>query len=694
VVAHQAIEASEYFDADWYTDRYPDVRLLGLSPAEHYLRIGANLLRDPGPDFSTRYYLISYSDVAQSGDNPLWHYIAHGRTEGRPIKPSGYNLLQPPPETPIPLLSADPPAAKPARLICFYLPQFHPIPENDAWWVKGFTEWTNVRRARPQLARHYQPHVPGELGYYDLRDTTVQRRQIELAKLYGIEGFCFYFYWFAGNRLLETPVRNYLSDPSLDLPFCLCWANENWSRRWDGRDHDVLIAQNHSPEDDLAFIKHVAQYMCDPRYIRVDGKPLLLVYRPNLLPEPRATSARWREWCRENGLGEIHLAYTQSFESDDPEDYGFDAAIEFPPNNSSLPSLTEHYRTNADFLGRIYDWPTLVEHSVSCPPKPYTLYRGLCPSWDNTARRGVSGTIWVNSTPAQFTRWATSAIRETKKRFDKPDQRLVFVNAWNEWAEGTHLEPDQRYGYAWLESLRVASACNPDINQMTISDATSIAIAIDTRQPTGLERILAACQAIPRKHCLFVTSSQSGDNFVRCLLEASGQEYILNVAPDNDHDPVPLLRWLPMLGEQGYEFVLSLRTSLADSNDKAMLPEVLQGDFIEQALARFAVDATLGMLCPEDQRLAAPQMVAHTLRQVGSRLGLDREEINNLQAWRGQAFIARMAALAPLASLAFSTENFEPSSAGYVPALPEAIERALALSPVAAGLRVASTRQF
>jgi len=347
------------------------------------------------------------------------------------------------------------------NFIAFYLPQYHTIEQNNEWWGEGFTEWSNVAPARPQFTGHYQPHVPDDLGYYDLTDPDVQREQVELAKLYGIGGFCFYFYWFNGKTLLEAPVKNYLDNPDIDFPFCICWANENWTRTWDGMEQNVLIAQEHSPDDDIHFISYVAKYLKDKRAIRVGGKPLLLVYRPQLLPDVRATVARWRQWCRDNGVGEIHLAYTQSFEKTDPTQYGFDAAIEFPPNNSDIPTYDgDTLETAKDFTGSILDWSPLYQRSENYQTPKYPLYRGLCPAWDNTARRGETSTILVNETPELFEKWAKNAIADTHKRFNTPSERLVFVNAWNEWAEGCHLEPDQKYGYAWLQAIRNAHECS------------------------------------------------------------------------------------------------------------------------------------------------------------------------------------------------------------------------------------------
>ena len=348
------------------------------------------------------------------------------------------------------------------KVIAHYFPQYHIIPENENWWGQGFTDWTNVKSAKPMFPGHYQPHVPDDyLGYYNLTDTNTQKKQIELAKQYGIYGFCFYAYWFNGKRLLEKPLDNYLENKELDLPFCICWANENWSRRWDGLDNDILIKQNHSPKDDIEFIKEMSKYLKDSRYIRVDNKPLLMVYRPSIIPDVKETVERWRTWCRNNGIGEIYLVYTQSFTNKDPKEYGFDAASEFPPNNGTIEDNLEEIlkvqankNLNRENVGTS-SWNTFLQQSDNYQKQDYTLFRCIMPSWDNSARKKTRGHAMIHTDPANFQAMAENAFVYTIEH-NKESERIVFVNSWNEWAEGCHLEPDKKYGYAWLQAIKNA----------------------------------------------------------------------------------------------------------------------------------------------------------------------------------------------------------------------------------------------
>lgn len=352
-------------------------------------------------------------------------------------------------------LSTTRPPQSNISMIAYYLPQFHPIPENDEWWGQGFTEWRNVARAFPVFPSHYQPRLPGELGYYDLRLPEVMRRQVELARLYGISAFCFHFYWFGGRRLLELPLERYLQDEDLDLPFCMCWANETWSRRWSGREQDVLVAQRHSAADDILVIRSLDKYFSDSRYLKIDGKPILTIYRPSLFPDLKATISRWRREMLSMGYPGIYLIATNAFDFNGHEEYGFDALSEFPPHGVNTPSIEGSLAvTRFREGGRIRSYADVVRAEKVKPEVKGVVHPGVMPSWDNSARRPTSAQIYHGSEPALFKEWLGHAMN--RAALNPPDERMVFINAWNEWGEGAYLEPDLRYGYAFLDACASA----------------------------------------------------------------------------------------------------------------------------------------------------------------------------------------------------------------------------------------------
>ncbi len=341
------------------------------------------------------------------------------------------------------------------KLFAFYLPQYHPIPENDRWWGKGFTEWTRVSRAQPQFGEHYQPHLPERLGFYDLRLRETRARQASLAREYGIHGFCYYYYSFGTKRLLERPLDDMLSDGEPDLPFCLCWANENWTRRWDGAEREMLIEQRYGPELEVALIEDMMPFFRDPRYLCVEGAPVLLVYRPTALPEPLATTSRWRRAVKELGWPDLYLVAARTGGPGDPRLLGFDAAVEFPPHGWDLSAGTTEIRDrHPGFTGDIVDFRAAVSRRMALPPEPFRVYRTAMAGWDNTPRHGHKATIFHGASPETYEAWLRALV--TVARRNPPGQRLVFVNAWNEWAEGAHLEPDTRFGMGYLEATRRA----------------------------------------------------------------------------------------------------------------------------------------------------------------------------------------------------------------------------------------------
>jgi len=361
------------------------------------------------------------------------------------------------------------------RAIAFHLPQFHPIPENDEWWGKGFTEWTNVVKAEPRFKGHYQPQLPADLGFYDLRLPEARAAQAELAAGYGIYGFCYYHYWFNGRQVLERPVNDIWRSGEPDFPFCLCWANENWTRRWDGLDDEVLLEQKYGPADDLAHIRSLIPLFHDRRYIRVMDRPLLLVYRASKFPEPQRTTEIWKREAERAGLKGLFLVRVESADAEygDPGSIGFDYSLEFQPRWSSLSSSRivrrkwwhrRKLRTVEPAFcdNLICEYDALVRNTVTAPLRAYPRIPCVCPGWDNSPRRERNAVIFINSTPDKYESWLRESVNRLKTRLTPVDglgiapDSLIFINAWNEWAEGNHLEPCQRWGRKYLEATQRA----------------------------------------------------------------------------------------------------------------------------------------------------------------------------------------------------------------------------------------------
>ena len=378
------------------------------------------------------------------------------------------------------------------RVIAFYLPQFHEIPENNLWWGKGFTEWTNVAKARPLFTDHYQPHEPLDDFYYDLAEDSVFSSQIELARKYGVGGFCFYHYWFkGGKKLLEKPVEAFLANQSHDFPFCLSWANEPWTRRWDGAENEVLMVQDYGDKADWAnHFDYLLPFLKDKRYITHHGMPLILIYKPNQIPCALEMLSYWRRLAQNAGLPGLALAWqypSYLLDCSTIADH-FDLFIEFEPfftlakrnalegnfghlrelllsiargKSSGIASL-RYYVSKliasflpariADWLSqpKVYDYREVIRLGEDRPIHSAKSVPGVFTSWDNTPRRGRKSTVFLNSSPNLFKSYLNSKLLRNRLEYKK---EFIFVNAWNEWAEGAHLEPDKLHANGYLEAI-------------------------------------------------------------------------------------------------------------------------------------------------------------------------------------------------------------------------------------------------
>jgi lipopolysaccharide biosynthesis protein/SAM-dependent methyltransferase len=468
------------------------------------------------------------------------------------------------------------------KVLAYYLPQFHPIPENDEWHGTGFTEWTKVRSANPLFEGHYQQHIPHpDIGYYLLDDPETLRVQADLMRTAGIHGMVFYHYWFGGRMILERPARMLLDSPDIAMPYCFCWANENWTRRWDGNESEILLAQQYSPEDARAFIHYLLPFFRDPRHLRVDGRPVLFIYRPASIPDVGTYIDIWGEECRAAGLQAPYVVAVLTRGAMNPGEFGMDAGVERVLRDwtyGHAPEIKTRLKPYASINGSVLSYDDVASfYSAQTDAKDFTYFRSLVPIWDNTARYGSEALIVHGSTPQRFQEWLESAIRYSRQNLPA-DRRLVVINAWNEWAEGAHLEPDTRYGYAYLNAIGRALSDLPYSAQLNPSDIQVDGTRIHLVFPSHVREWLAADPILAQR--FFHTLARSSV-FTRCVVtidaELSGQ-FPLPAASGKPDDAELVLefRKLAFFGPHTIEKMVQTALTYPES---VVVPNFYQGDW-------------------------------------------------------------------------------------------------------------------
>ncbi|WP_323011165.1 glycoside hydrolase family 99-like domain-containing protein [Paracoccus sp. (in: a-proteobacteria)] len=463
-------------------------------------------------------------------------------------------------------------------VFAYYLPQFHSLPVNDRYWGKGFTEWRQLARALPRFPGHYQPRIPRDLGFYDLNDESVLQRQVELAKGAGVEAFCYYYYWFNGERVMERPLDQLMAS-DIDMPFMIMWANENWTKTWDGLDQEVLLRQDYRDEDEDALLADLARHFADPRYVTLDGRPLFFLYNPRHLPNTAETIERWREKLRENHGVDPLMFMAQAFDTTDPRPFGLDGAIEFPPHKLATPHpgrLTPDAYSKT-YSGRVIDYQDFVETSLGEMQPEYPLIKTVVPSWDNDARRSGRGTVLEGVSPKKYQAWLEGVI---ERACDAPihGKPMVCINAWNEWAEAAYLEPDVHFGGAFLNATARALVSSidsyvPFAEREPLPPVTVILPCYNHARflPERIQSILS--QRVPVSEIIFLDDCSTDDSVqvARDLLADSPIDYRIEVNEANSGNV--FRQWLKGISLASNELIWIAETD--DSVDPGFLSEIL-----------------------------------------------------------------------------------------------------------------------
>lgn len=505
------------------------------------------------------------------------------------------------------------------KVLAFNLPQYHTFPENDEWWGKGFTEWTNTKKSKPRFETHYQPREPhDDIGYYDLSKVESLYMQAKLAKEHKIYGFCYYYYWFSGHRLMEKPLDLLLKYPEIDMPFCLCWANENWTRTWDGKNEDILIKQNYTKEDRYNFILDIKKYIDDPRYIRVDNKPVIIVYNSGAIPNVKEVFSKWKNVSIELGIGDISIWIVRSFNNTIKSlnlEGIVDKEIEFPPHN--IQNMCNEYVYMEKLkkkLGYIYDYTDMVNKIIKnrnvCFEEK-NLYRTVMLGWDNAARREKGFNTFEGFDLKKYYDWLRLNIDITEKNFKK-EERFTFINAWNEWAEGTYLEPDKKYGYASL-NITTQAILKEDFNlarEIKNDNKSNVEIVVQAHvfYPELINELINYTNNIKRAFDIYIStdSCDKANEIVKLIdCKSNANKIEISVMENRGRDVAPfLIQISPVIKKYKYFLHLHTKKSLHSSFGdewRLYLYEKLVGnkETVENILNDFDKNNSLGIIYPE-----------------------------------------------------------------------------------------------
>ena len=598
------------------------------------------------------------------------------------------------------------------RLLAFYLPQFHPIPENDKNWGKGFTEWTNATTDTPRFIGHQQPILPKDTGFYDLRFEQNIAEQIARAKKHGIYGFCFYYYWFSGKRLLEKPLESFLQHKEWDFNFAICWANENWTKRWDGRDSEVIIAQKYKEEDPLNFIKDVEHILIDPRYIKENGKPLLIVFRATDLKQPEKYAKVWREYFREKYQTELQLVSIVSFDDKDPRSYGFDAALDFAPQSSffKVDSFTGNRYPYTDvsqklidinFTGSVVDYRSIALNKKTYEYFDFPIYKCVTPSWDNDARKKGNGFVMYYENPDVYAKWLDNILTIETSKEKSP---LVFINAWNEWAEGATLEPSMHYGSAVLNrttevlskhSYNKTNRHNFSPWGIKRTTGAKTAVVLHLYYPERWEYLKKKLDLLKDIGVdLFVTINVKNKEFIKEIHQYDPAARVF-VVPNRGRDVLPFVHLARRLDQVGYKYVLKLHTKKSEhrNNGGEWFEGLVDNLLPNAAMANKALGALIAgtaIIGPAGHFVSLKRYMGgnmQNLKRVFSQVtnpDITSQVLSKPQDYgyfAGTMFWVSLDALRPLLELHFAPEDFESEKGQIDSTMAHAVERAFSLLP-------------